>query len=145
MLGINGLVRLVEAATVKEFGERKVINMRVICSNRVKRGENWVDEPVSIDAHYWVHKNSTLDNFLKKGQQVYVNGHLAQETWEKEGKNFYKLVAELSTVELAGSKEDNAGTSGASNTAAKKETKEPAPQEPSGGGAANEDDDEIPF
>lgn len=124
-LGINGLVRLTEAATTKVFGERMVINVRLITNNRVKRGEQWVEEPVSIDGTHWAHKNSKLAEFLGKGQQVYVSGHLEQQTWEKEGIKHYKLVAVLDTIELAGGKLANSGseapaTSG--NSAPKAET-----------------------
>lgn len=145
-LGINGLVRLTEAASVKIFGERMVINMRLITNNRVKRGENWVEEPVSIDATHWVHKNSKLAEFLGKGQQVYVAGHLEQQTWEKEGVKHYKLAAILDAVELAGGKP--AGTATATATAnAKAET--PASNSASASSqkepVVDVDEDEIPF
>lgn len=136
-ISINGLVRLTEGATEKIFGERKVINMRIISNNRVKRGDNWVEEPVSIDATHWVHKNSKLNEFLGKGAQVYVSGHLEQQSWEKEGVKHYKLAAVLDNVELAGGKPANSGseapaTSG--NSAPKAETPK-----------VEINEDEIPF
>lgn len=140
-LGINGLVRLTEAATTKVFGERMVINMRLITNNRVKRGENWVEEPVSIDATHWVHKNSKLAEFLGKGQQVYVAGHLEQQTWEKEGVRNYKLAAILDAVELAGGKPAGTATATA-NTNAKAETPSASSKkEP----VVDVNEDEIPF
>ena len=145
-LGINGLVRLTEAASVKIFGERMVINMRLITNNRVKRGENWVEEPVSIDATHWVHKNSKLAEFLGKGQQVYVAGHLEQQTWEKEGIKHYKLAAVLDAVELAGGKPAGTATATA-NTNAKAET--PASNSASASSqkepVVDINEDEIPF
>lgn len=139
-LGINGLVRLTEAATTKVFGERMVINVRLITNNRVKRGEQWVEEPVSIDGTHWVHKNSKLAEFLGKGQQVYVSGHLEQQTWEKEGVKHYKLAAILDAVELAGGKP--AGTANA-NANAKAET--PASNSASKEPVVDINEDEIPF
>ncbi len=146
---ITGLVRLTKDAEGKVFGERMVINMSVADSNRVKRNGNWIDESMFIDADYWVAATSTVISYLKKGQQVYVDGVIHQESWEKEGTRHYKHKIVLDELRLAGSKSDAAGGSsapaGGSGAAASKAGSAPASNPTPGSIPEVDIDDEIPF
>ena len=144
---ITGLVRLTKDAEGKVFGERMVINMSVADSNRVKRNGNWIDESMFIDADYWVAATSTVISYLKKGQQVYVDGVIHQESWEKEGVKHYRHKIVVDELRLAGSKESGssapAGGSGAA--AAPKASTAPASNPTPANIPEVDIDDEIPF
>ncbi len=146
---ITGLVRLTKDAEGKVFGERMVINMSVADSNRVKRNGNWIDESMFIDADYWVAATSTVISYLKKGQQVYVDGVIHQESWEKEGVKHYRHKIVVDELRLAGSKSDAAGGSsapaGGSGAAASKAGSAPASNPTPANIPEVDIDDEIPF
>ena len=146
---IQGLVRLTRDAEGKVFNDRMVINISVADSNRVKRNGNWVDESMFIDADYWVAATSTVMSYLKKGQQVYVDGVIHQESWEKEGTRHYKHKIVLDELRLAGSKSDAAGGSsapaGGSGAAASKAGSAPASNPTPANIPEVDIDDEIPF
>ena len=147
---ITGLVRLTRDAEGKTFGERMVINMSVADSNRVKKNGNWIDESMFIDADYWVAATSTVMNYLKKGQQVYVDGVIHQESWEKEGVKHYRHKIVVDELRLAGSKSDAAGGSsapagGTGTAAASKASAAPASNPTPANIPEVDIDDEIPF
>lgn len=143
---ITGLVRLTRDAEGKVFGERMVINMSVADSNRVKKNGNWIDESMFIDADYWVAATSTVMNYLKKGQQVYVDGVIHQESWEKEGVKHYRHKIVVDELRLAGSKESGSSApAGGSGAAAAKAGSAPASNPTPANIPEVDIDDEIPF
>lgn len=143
---ITGLVRLTRDAEGKTFGERMVINMSVADSNRVKKNGNWIDESMFIDADYWVAATSTVMNYLKKGQQVYVDGVIHQESWEKEGVKHYRHKIVVDELRLAGSKESGSSApAGGSGAAAAKAGSAPASNPTPANIPEVDIDDEIPF
>lgn len=143
---ITGLVRLTRDAEGKTFGERMVINMSVADSNRVKKNGNWIDESMFIDADYWVSSTSTVLNYLKKGQQVYVDGVIHQESWEKEGVKHYRHKIVVDELRLAGSKESGSSApAGGSGAAAAKAGSAPASNPTPANIPEVDIDDEIPF
>ena len=139
---VNGLVRLTKDAEGKVFGERMVINMSVADSNRVKRNGNWIDESMFIDVDYWVAATSTVLNYLKKGQQVYIDGVIHQESWEKDGVKHYRHKIVVDELRLAGSKSEGGAAAPKASAAAPKASAAPAPKEMP---EINIEDDEIPF
>lgn len=142
---ITGLVRLTKDSEGKVFGERMVINMSVADSNRVKRNGNWVEESMFIDVDYWVAASSTVINYLKKGQQIYVDGIIHQESWEKDGVKHYKHKIVADELRLAGSKSDGAAPAGGSGAAAPKASTAPASNPTPANIPEVDIDDEIPF
>ena len=100
-----------------------------------------------IDADYWVAATSTVISYLKKGQQVYVDGVIHQESWEKEGVKHYRHKIVVDELRLAGSKESGssapAGGSGAA--AAPKASTAPASNPTPANIPEVDIDDEIPF
>lgn len=143
---IQGLVRLSKDAEGKVFGERMVINMSVADSNRVKRNGNWVDESMFIDADYWVAATSTVINYLKKGQQVYVDGIIHQESWEKDGTKHYRHKIVVDELRLAGSKSEGSAPAGGSGAAAAPKASTAPASNPTPANIPEVDiDDEIPF
>ena len=45
--------------------------------------------------------------YLKKGSQVYIEGKLKTQSWEKDGQRHYKTFVVLEDLEMLGSKKDS--------------------------------------
>ena len=72
-------------------------NITLAVNDRRKDKEgNYVDETSYIDVTCWGRMGEIVEQYAGKGSQVLVEGHLRQESWEKEGKKFsrIKVVAE---------------------------------------------------
>ena len=139
LLNVNGVARLVADAEVKFSNEKsKLVEMRVAANQRVKNGDSWEERPSFYTVKTWVHANSKLPDYLKKGTQIYIVGGLLEERWETEGQNRSKLVVEAYDIELVGGKSNNGNSNSAKSTPAS----EPAKNEDS---QPEVDEDEIPF
>lgn len=94
--------RLVSDATVTEVGTSNVTRFRMAVNRQVpvRLGEGredtkWEDKPMFINVYSWANFAKALAPDLKKGKQVFVEGHLADNSWkDADG----KLVV---TIEIA--------------------------------------------
>lgn len=61
-----------------------------------KNGE-WKQETIFIDVETWSKLAERCSEGMKKGDQVYVEGRLKQETWERDGqkRSAIKIVADV--------------------------------------------------
>lgn len=93
-------------AEVKDFGENQVINFSVAVSESYtnKQGEkitntNW------YECSKWGN-NTTVAQYLKKGQQVFVSGKPQARAWQKDdGTLVSNLGVNVFAIQLLGSKE----------------------------------------
>ncbi len=121
----------------------------VAINRRVKKGEEWAEEPSWIDIVYW-HKS--ILPYLTKGKQIGITGELCQEKWtdKESGQPRSKLVVVAQDIQLLGeSRKDGPGStqsySGASSAA------QPSQSQPRGQPAQKaavsqgEFTDDIPF
>lgn len=83
----------------------------------------------------WKKLAEICGQYLKKGQQVYLEGKLQTRKWENEGTTHYKTEIVLNNMVMLGKKEDSDGESRGSS---KKQTREP-------GDDLGITDDDIPF
>ena len=74
--------------------------------NKKINGE-WTDEANFVDITLWGKRGEALANYLKKGQQVAIEGELRQERWEKDGVKRSKVTIEANNIQLLGGKSDN--------------------------------------
>lgn len=90
-------------------------NISIAVNSVKKQGDKWVDEVSFFTFTLWGKQAENLKPYLKKGQQVCIEGHLKQDRWEKDGqkKSAISLIADH--VELIGGKKDG-GTSQSTNT-----------------------------
>lgn len=116
-----------------------VSTLNVATSTRQKKGEQWEDVTHWFRLTLWRHEG--LLQYLKKGRQVFVTGHLEQRVWEdKEGKKNYSTDLIVDDIELAGQRGDNGGgekgeAKPPAKQSARQETRPPAP----------DIDDDVPF
>lgn len=79
-----------------------------IAVNRsVKKNEQWADETSFFNLTLWGKTAESLQQYLTKGQQVAISGHLQQQRWKDgNGNNQSKVVVVPDSVQLIGGKKD---------------------------------------
>lgn len=78
-----------------------------IASNKsIKKNDQWEDYTSFFEISLWGKVAESLNDYIKKGQQVAIEGHLKQERWtDKESKSGRsKIVIEAKKIQLLGSK-----------------------------------------
>lgn len=94
-----------------------------IASNRSRKsGEEWINEVSYYDISLYGKTAENLQQYLKKGQKIAVQGHLKQDRWEKEGQKYSKIRIICDAIQLVGGRLEG-NTSG--NTAANNENTKP--------------------
>jgi single-strand DNA-binding protein len=112
-------------------------------NDRVKRGNEWVDETTFVDITLWGRTAEVASEYLSKGSPVLIEGRLKLDSWEKDGQKRSKLRVIGEKMQMLGSK--GGGRGGASGPTRSERADDPfsAPAEeyiPSG-----PPDDDIPF
>lgn len=60
-------------------------------NDRVKKGEQWIDEVTFVDVTLWGRTAEVAGEYLSKGSSVLIEGRLKLEAWEKDGQKRSKL------------------------------------------------------
>lgn len=63
-------------------GGQSVCQLRVAVNGRVKRNDQWQDEPNYFDVTVWGGQAENCATYLAKGRKVGVNGRLRWREWE---------------------------------------------------------------
>jgi single-strand DNA-binding protein len=119
--------RLTRDPEIKTFGNGgKVANIGFAVNNRRKNKDSgqWEDVPVWLDLKVFNRepgpkKADLAESSLKKGQQIFVEGHLVLEEWtgKEDGKKASKLVIYVDNFEFLEKREGGMGGGGASRPA----------------------------
>jgi single-strand DNA-binding protein len=114
--------RLTRDPEIKVFGNGgKVANMGFAVNNRRKNKDSgqWEDVPVWIDLKVFNRDTGRkmadlVESSLKKGQQIYVEGHLVLEEWsgKEDGKKQSKMVVYVDDFQFLEKREGGAGAGG---------------------------------
>lgn len=85
-----------------------VADVGLAVNDRVKRGDEWVDEVSFIDLTLWARQAENAAEYLSKGSAILVEGRLKQETWEdKEGGKRSKLKVVVDQFKFIGGKNES--------------------------------------
>jgi single-strand DNA-binding protein len=114
---IGRLTRDPEVRTFSNGG--KVAKFGFAVNNRKKNpttGE-WEDEPVFLDVDAfnrgdWGKMADLAEQYLKKGRQVFIEGHLKLDQWEKDGQKRSKLHIVVDNFQFLDSRQDGGGEEG---------------------------------
>jgi len=68
-----------------------VAEIGLAVNDRVKKGDQWVDETTFVDVTLWARTAEVAAQYLRKGSSVLIEGRLKLETWEKDGQRRSKL------------------------------------------------------
>jgi single-strand DNA-binding protein len=125
--------RLTRDAELKFTNNGTPVSKFSIANNqRRKKEDQWVDEAHFFDVTLWGKSAESLNQYLKKGKQVGVEGSLRQDRWEQNGQAKSRVEINASNVQLLGGMPRGGG----------EKTEIPDPQEPAGG---DKFEDDIPF
>ncbi len=84
-------------------------NISIAVNRSRKQGEQWIDEANYFNVTIWGKTAENLLPYLKKGQQIAVDGYLKQDRWQDkttgQTRNSVSIVA--NNVQLLGRKSDN--------------------------------------
>jgi single-strand DNA-binding protein len=86
-------------------------------NDRVKRNDQWVDEPTFIDVTLWERTAEVANEYLSKGSPVLIEGRLKLDTWEKDGQKRSKLRVIANKMQMLGGGSRDGGPSNRSNDA----------------------------
>lgn len=76
--------------------------MSLAVNRRRKQGDQWVDEGHFFDVNCWGKRAEALGPYLKKGQQIAIQGQLRQDRWEQDGVKRSKVLIEADNLQLLG-------------------------------------------
>lgn len=119
-----------------------VAELGLAVNERVKKGEEWVDEPVFVDVTVWGRMAEVAGEYCSKGSKVGIDGRLKLDSWEKDGQKRSKLRVTADKVELLTPKGD--GVSGGGRQREEEPAHAGSRQEASGS-SGGYDDEDIPF
>lgn len=83
-----------------------VCDLGIAINERIKKGDDWVDEAVFVDVTLWGRTAEIAHEYLHKGSPVLIEGRLKYETWEADGQKRSKLKVVGEKMQLLGSKSD---------------------------------------
>jgi len=106
MVDVNHVIllgRLTRDAELKyTAGGQAVCKFSIAVNRRKKNGDQWEDEANFFDIVIWGKQGETLNQYLKKGKMVAVDGELRQDRWQQDGQNRSKIEIVASFLQLLG-------------------------------------------
>jgi single-strand DNA-binding protein len=148
MANLTGVFRLGKDAQVRDAGQTQVANL-ALAYNYGRKGSDGKKPTQWIDAALFGKRAEALEQYLVKGQQVYLTiNDVHIETYEDRDGNVKTKLAGVvgDTIELVGgSPSGNSGNS--ERREQRSERREPQRQEKprASGGGFDDMDDDIPF
>ncbi len=123
---VGRLTRDAEYKSTANGGD--LVKFSIAVNKSKKDGDNWIEVAHFFDVTYWGKRAKGVHPWLKKGQQVGIEGWLKQDRWEHEGLKRSRVSIEAKNVQLlgGGKKQDSNSTS------------QPTQQSPI-------DDEDVPF
>jgi single-strand DNA-binding protein len=86
-----------------------VSDIGLAVNDRIKRGDQWVDEATFVDITLWGRTAEIANEYLSKGAPVLIEGRLKLDRWEKDGQKHSKLKVIGERLQMLGSKEGGGG------------------------------------
>jgi single-strand DNA-binding protein len=120
-----------------------VSDIGLAVNDRVKRGDQWVDDVCFVDVTMWGRTAEIANEYLSKGSPILVEGRLKLHTWEKDGQKHSKLRVTCDRMQMLGSKSDRGGGGGRGGNAGSEPQYDDSEQYMPAGGPPPSDD--IPF
>ncbi|MEO0532145.1 MAG: single-stranded DNA-binding protein [Planctomycetota bacterium] len=81
-------------------------------NDRVKKGDQWVDETTFVDVTLWARTAEVANQYLNKGSSVLIEGRLKLDQWEKDGQKRSKLRVVADKMQMLGGRGEGGGGGG---------------------------------
>jgi single-strand DNA-binding protein len=78
-------------------------------NDRIKKGDQWVDEVTFVDVTMWGRTAEIANEYLSKGSPVLIEGRLKLDRWEKDGQKHSKLRVTCDRMQMVGSRGEGGG------------------------------------
>lgn len=118
-----------------------VTEIGMAMNERVKKGEQWVEEPVFVDVTLWGRTAELASQYLSKGRSVLIEGRLKFDQWEQDGQKRSKLRVVGEKMQFLGGRDG--GGSGSSSSSSSDNEYDSSSSHSSA--ASPPPDDDIPF
>lgn len=89
-----------------------VTDIGLAVNDRVKRGNEWVEEATYVDITLWGRTAEIASQYLTKGSQVLIEGRLKLDTWETDGQKRSKLKVVGDRLVMLGGRGGGGGAGG---------------------------------
>ena len=89
-----------------------VCEIGLAVNDRVKRGDQWVEEATFVDITLWSRTAEVAAEYLSKGSSVLIEGRLKLDSWEKDGQKRSKLRVVGEKMQMLGGREGGSGSRG---------------------------------
>lgn len=100
---VSMIGRLVRAVEMRYSNSGFAIASFSLAVNVNKKVDGqWQDETSFFDCSYFGKGAEAISQYLQKGQQVGIQGHLEQQSWETNGQKRSKVVVICDSVQLLG-------------------------------------------
>ncbi len=83
-----------------------VADIGLAINDKVKKGDEWVEETVFVDVTLWARTAEVAAQYLSKGSPVLIEGRLKLDTWEKDGQKRSKLKVIGERLQMLGSRKE---------------------------------------
>lgn len=128
-----------------------VTDIGLAVNDRVKKGNDWVDEPTFVDITLWGRTAEVACEYLTKGAPVLIEGRLKYEQWEtNEGQKRSKLKVVGEKLQMLGGK-DSGNNRAAQSSSGTEDFYEPAPKsngkqkQTTAAAVGGDESEDIPF
>ena len=115
---------------VKYFDGGSVVARISLATNEVytNRNNERVEQTEWFRVEFWNEQAKTIEKYLKKGSQLYVEGKLRTETYtDKEGKERFSLGVRAQTFQFIGGRQDDGQGGGQYESAPRQQQAAPTP------------------
>lgn len=89
-----------------------VAEIGLAVNDRVKRGDQWVEEATFVDVTLWGRDAEVANQYLNKGSSLLIEGRLKLDQWEKDGQKRSKLKVVADKMQMLGGKSGGGSNSG---------------------------------
>ena len=122
-----------------------VSDIGLAVNDRIKRGDQWVDEVTFVDITLWGRTAEICNEYCSKGSPILIEGRLKLDRWEKEGQKHSKLKVVGDRLQMLGGRDGaprGGGRSSGGGEQSQPHYDESEQFTPAGGPPPNDD---IPF
>ena len=105
-----------------------------------------VEETCFVDCEAWGRQGETIARYMSKGRQLFVEGRLKFDSWERDGQRRSKLSVVVENFQFLGDRGEGGGGGGGGQRGGYAQGGSSQGRAPVGGGSQDAfDDDDIPF
>lgn len=108
MIRIQLIGNLTRDCLVNNVNGKTVLNFTVAINKKYKNSQGLdVNNTQYVDCSFWTERTAVAQ-YIKKGNQIYVEGEPTTDTYTKDGKTFAQLKLRVTNIQLLSSNNQNA-------------------------------------